>query len=269
MRGGPLFGAIGLLAACSCGQAPKEGPGITGGAGKEPSSIPVPAFQASGMPAGNPYFRASGTEPLWGLEISPEAIRLHTLGDTLITPHTEPVQAADANAKRYDLATEASLVQIEIVQTECTNAMSGEKFPYTVRIAYRRTAEPELKKVEGCGRYVPDYRLHDIWVLESMRGAAVSTSDYPEGLPSLEIRAAEQAYSGATGCNRMMGTFFWEPGILRFGPAAVTRKACPWMGRREQDFLSALAGSTAYSIAENRLRLSNPDGELLVFRKVD
>lgn len=220
-------------------------------------------------PAGVIYFRAAGTEPFWGLEISPEAIRLHTLGDTLITPHTEPVQAADANVKRYYLDSEASLVQVEIVQTECTNAMSGEKFPYTVRIAYGRTGGPELKKLEGCGRYVPDYRLHDIWVLESMRGAAVSASDYPEGLPSLEIRAAEQAYSGATGCNRMMGTFFWEPGILRFGPAAVTRKACPWMGTREQDYLSALAGSTTYSISENRLRLGNPDQEQLVFRKVD
>lgn len=215
------------------------------------------------------YFKAAGTEPFWGLEISPASIRLNTLSDTLITPHAEPVRAADANVKRYDLATEASLLQIEISQAECTNQMSGEKFPYTVRIAYGRTGGPELKKVEGCGRYVPDYRLHDIWVLESMRGAAVSASDYPEGLPSLEIRAAEQAYSGATGCNRMMGTFFWEPGILRFGPAAVTRKACPGLGSREQEFLSALAGSTTYSIAENRLRLRNPDGELLVFRKVD
>ena len=240
-----------------------------GDAAGDTTPVRVMAPDTARPPAEVIYFKASGTEPFWGLEISPSSIRLITMSDTLITPHTDPFRAADANVKRYDLATEASQLQIEISQAECANQMSGEKFPYTVRIAHRRTARPELKKAEGCGRYVPDYRLHDIWVLESMRGAAATASDYPEGLPSLEIRASEQAYSGATGCNRMVGTFFWEPGVLRFGPAAVTRKACPGMGTREQDFLSALAGSTAYTIAENRLRLRNPDGELLVFRKVD
>lgn len=269
MTGGRRLGVLVLLAACSCGQAPKDGQQAAGEPQGDTAAVRVMASDTPGPPAGDVYFRASGTEPFWGLEISPASIRLNTMNDTLITPHAEPVRAADANVKRYDLATEASLVQIEISQAECTNPMSGEKFPYRVRIAYRRTAEPELKEVEGCGTYVPDYRLHDIWVLEAMRETAVSATDYPEGLPMLEIKAAEQSYAGSTGCNRMRGSFFWEPGILRFGPAAVTRKACPDLGAREQEFLSALAGSTTYSIGENRLRLRNPDGELLVFRKVD
>ena len=269
MTGGRLIGSLGLLAACSCGQIPKDGAQVPGQTRGDTALVREVATPAEGMQADGVYFKAAGTEPFWGLEIGPASIRLMTLGDTLTTPHAEPVQAADANVKRYDLATEASILQIEIAQGDCTNDMSGEKSPYSVRIAYRRTAVPELMEVEGCGRYVPDYRLHDIWVLESIRGTAVSATEYPADLPTLEIRAGEQTYSGTTGCNRMMGSFFWEPGTLRFGPAAVTRMACPGMGNREQEFLSALAAGTTYTIGDNRLRLSNPDQEVLVFRKID
>lgn len=269
MSGRRLLAAVGLLAACACGQGPKGDPPATGRAGEDTAPMRAMAPEATGLQADGPYFRATGTEPFWGLEIGPNQIMLKTLGDTLLTPHAEPVLAADANVKSYRVATEASILHIEIAQSECTNAMSGEQFPYSVRVGYRRTADPQLTEVTGCGRYLPDYRLHDIWVLESVSGVPATASDYPEGLPELEIRAAEQTYAGSTGCNRLRGSFFWEPGVLRFGPAAVTRMACPGMGTREQDFLSALAGSTTYRISENRLRLSNPDRELLVFRKVD
>lgn len=258
-----------MLAALSCGEGPKKDPGGTGSPEGDTSQVAVEATESIGMQAEGIYFKAAGTEPFWGLEISPAFIRLKTMADTLTTPHAEPVRAADANVKRYDLATEAVVLQVEIAQTDCTNAMSGEQFPYSVRVAYRRTAEPELKQVEGCGKYVADYRLHDIWVLESLLGVPAGDTDYPEGLPMLEINAAGQSYTGFTGCNRMMGSFFWEPGTLRFGPVATTRMACPDLGDREQEFLSALAACTTYAIGENRLRLSNPDREMLVFRKVD
>jgi hypothetical protein len=49
-------------------------------------------------------------------------------------------------------------LNIKIIQSEC-NAMSGKISPYTVNIEYKKTIEPVLRKIEGCGTYITDYRL--------------------------------------------------------------------------------------------------------------
>lgn len=36
------------------------------------------------------YFKASGTEPFWILELSEEQIKLKTITDSIVTPYTEP-----------------------------------------------------------------------------------------------------------------------------------------------------------------------------------
>lgn len=52
------------------------------------------------------YFKASGTEPFWGLEISDDHIKLTTIGDSIIAPSTNSIHAMDANVKRYKIQTE-------------------------------------------------------------------------------------------------------------------------------------------------------------------
>lgn len=215
------------------------------------------------------YFKAMGTEPFWALRISRNAVELFTMEDTLQTPYAEPVRAQDSNVKRYALKTEATELNIRIGQDTCVNAMSGEEFPYSVAVEYKRTADPELKEILGCGLYLTDYRLHDLWVLETMAGLEIDRDTYAGELPSLEINAADNSFGGSTGCNRMMGELFFEPGLLRFSTAAVTRRACPGLLEAEREFLEALEKATSYSLADNRLTLFNPETELLVFRKID
>jgi uncharacterized membrane protein len=111
------------------------------------------------------YFKASGTEPFWNLEISEERIVLKTITDSIFTPYTKPIQAIDGNVTLYKLQTESSELNIKIIQSECANAMSGKTSPYTVHIEYKKTIEPAVRKIAGCGTYITDYRLNDIWIL--------------------------------------------------------------------------------------------------------
>ncbi|GAA4300607.1 COG3650 family protein [Aestuariibaculum suncheonense] len=99
------------------------------------------------------YFKASGTEPFWGMDIADNKIELKTMSDTIITPHVEPVRAMDANLKRYRVVTEAVVLTVQISKNNCTNAMSGEVFPYSVTIDYKYTGEENMHKLEGCGYY--------------------------------------------------------------------------------------------------------------------
>ncbi|WP_421813190.1 META domain-containing protein [Flagellimonas sp.] len=216
------------------------------------------------------YFKATGTEPFWGLKFFKDKVELQTMEDTITTPPSEAIKAQDGNIKMFRIQTEATQMDVIISNKECTNAMSGEVFPYTVTVSYKNTAEDETKVYEGCGSYITDYRLHDIWVLEAMNDNAVSKEEFGgRDLPNMEININNNRFSGYSGCNRMTGGIFYEEDVLRFTQVASTRMACPSMDK-ENEFLSALQASTSYKLENNRLYLSNPSEEnLLVFKKMD
>jgi heat shock protein HslJ len=216
------------------------------------------------------YFKATGTEPFWGLKIYGDKVELQTMEDTIQTPHTEPIKAQDSNISMYRIQTEATLMDVIISHKECTNAMSGKVFPYTVTVSYKNTNGGETTVYEGCGSYITDYRLHDIWVLEEMKGTPVSKEDFDgREVPNMEININNNRFSGFSGCNRMTGSLFYEQDVLRFTQIASTRMACPSMDK-ETEFLTALQATTTYKVENNRLYLSNPSEEnLLVFKKID
>ncbi|RIV34816.1 META domain-containing protein [Flagellimonas lutimaris] len=216
------------------------------------------------------YFKATGTEPFWGLKIYDNKVELQTMEDTIQTPPTEPIKAQDSNIAMYRIQTEATLLDIIIAHKECTNAMSGQISPYTVTISYKSTGGDETQVFEGCGSYITDYRLHDIWVLEEMKGATVSKEDFNgTDVPNMEVNINNNKFSWFSGCNRMTGSLFYEKDVLRFTQVASTRMACPNM-EKESEFLTALQSSTTYEVENNRLYLSNGSEEnLLVFKKID
>ncbi|WP_348797087.1 META domain-containing protein [Flavobacterium adhaerens] len=232
----------------------------------EPSS--VYKQQAENMEKGI-YFRGSGTEPDWNLKISETAIEFTSLKpgcEDLTVKHVEPIRAMDANVKMYRTTTEVGTMTVQIMQQVCTNAMSGAQSSYSVRIDFEKNGE--TIHLNGCGNYVTDYRLNDIWVLEKLNGENVSVADFAKELPNLEINTQENKLSGYAGCNRMTGSIFFERGLLRFTNVISTRRACIG-NNKESIFLKALQSTTNYSIENNRLILNNPSGVELVFKKVD
>ena len=215
------------------------------------------------------YFKANGTEPFWQLSITDKIIKLKMPNDSILTPHATPDYAQDSNVKRYALQTELAEVYIQISQKDCNNSMSGKTFPYSVSIDYKKGKATQFTKLEGCGQYITNYRLHDIWVLETLNGQAVTKEAFGKTLPSMEINANENLFMGLTGCNTFKGKLFSERNKLRFTNIAITKKMCLPDNKKEQEFILALERTTTYSIGNNRLTLSNPDNELLVFKKVD
>ena len=213
------------------------------------------------------YFQASGTEPFWNIRFSDTKIQFTSLVagfEKFTTPHVDPVQAMDANVKKYQASTELGQLVVEIKHQTCINAMSGEAYPYQVAVKMQRGVDQEPTAFEGCGAYVPDYRLHDLWVLESLEGTSASKMSFRE-LPSMEINTQEATFTGFAGCNRMSGKLFAERDLLRFTDIFTTRMACS--PSLENEFLTALRAATTFRIGNNRLYLSNPNGEQLVFKK--
>ena len=219
----------------------------------------------------SPYFKATGNEPFWGLEIANDSIVFKSLMDgekTLKVAHIEPIRAMDANVKMYRINTKLETVNIQIAQGDCENSMSGAVSPYSVTIELIKISDNKSTIINGCGQYQTDYRLHDIWVLEQLNGKKVNLSDFQKELPLIEINATTNKFMGFAGCNQMNGSIFFENNLLRFTNIVTTRMMCN-PSNKESEFHKALQSTTNYSIENNRLWLSNPSGVKVVFKKID
>ncbi|WDF66634.1 META domain-containing protein [Flavobacterium sp. KACC 22763] len=217
------------------------------------------------------YFKGTGNEPFWGIKIGNEEIVFTSLipgKEKIIFPAVDAIRAMDANVKMYQARNETTSATITIQQLDCQDSMSGAISPYSVKVEIRNNSELETKKLSGCGKYITDYRLHDIWVLEELNGYKVFATDFQKEMPRIEINSSENRFSGYGGCNAISGSIFYEKDLLRFSKVLSTLMACP-SGNKEGEFTKALQSTTTYSIGNNQLILSNPSGKLAVFKKVD
>jgi heat shock protein HslJ len=172
----------------------------------------------------------------------------------------------DANVKMYRIKDGTVTMNIQIMQQECFNTMSGDKSAYSIRIEIVKSNKSTLLK--GCGNYITDPRLHDIWVLEQFNGQKLSVEDFTKELPNLQINSTTNKFMGFSGCNSMDGTIFFERGLLRFTNVITTRMACN-ASNKENEFLKKLQSTTTYKVENLRLTLNNPSGDQLIFKKVD
>jgi heat shock protein HslJ len=97
------------------------------------------------------------------------------------------------------------------------------------------------------------------WVAESLDGTPVA----PEVRSTLKFEAADRV-SGDGGCNRMAGPVRVEGTSIRFGPLAMTRRACaePAM-QQEQRYARALERARAVRRDGGALILADEAGAVL------
>jgi heat shock protein HslJ/uncharacterized membrane protein len=218
-----------------------------------------------------PYFKATGNEPSWDLTLSEKNIEFKSLVpsfENFNLPHTNPVQAMDANVKMYHIETESGTLNVKIQQGTYSDTMSDQKWPYSVTVEVKKGTDKTFKTFEGGGQYITDIRLYDIWVLEQINDKKAVLTDYNGNFPRIEINSTKNEFYGFSGCNAINGKLFFEKGLLRFVNGISTLMACP-DGNKEHEFMTALQSVTTYTVANMRLTLSNPSGVLLVFKKVD
>ena len=187
----------------------------------------------------------------------------------LNTPAGREAKAQDADVTSYRARTEDGMLIVTIFKGPCKDSMSGETFPLKVRVDAKYTTDAGYMQFEGCGRYMVDYRLNDIWVLTTFNQQPLNRYDFAKGLPVVEFHLTDNRVSGSTGCNRMTGGFEARGRMITFGQMATTRMACPNMAF-EQDFLTALAGKKlTYTVGEGHLLLTDGEDIVMEFKKTD
>lgn len=216
-------------------------------------------------------FLATGNEPFWSIEIDFDKYMHFKIpgGIDITTPAVEGARAADADIMRYRAVTEKAELIVQIRRMECVNDMSGEKLACSVTIDVKANNENGYTTYKGCGRYLADSRLHDIWVLETINHNPVKATDFGKGLPQLEFNLTEKRIFGSTGCNNINTTIDVLGKKIHFGRIASTRMACPNMDF-ESGYLKKLENKTIpYQIKPGKLYLQVSPDSVFVYKKVD
>jgi len=181
------------------------------------------------------------------------------------TPAVEGIKAQDANVVRYRAVVESGEMIIELYKQECINSSTGKKMPYKVSVEIKRGIDNDYTRFDGCGRFVFDERIHDIWVLQQLNNKTVTGSD----LPYIEFNTTDGKAMGKTGCNNFSGNVDFKGNKLTLGPLAATRKFCA-DAKYEADFLKAMSpGEWTYEIDNGKLVLTSSGKEAIIFKKVD
>lgn len=217
-------------------------------------------------------FYAIGNEPSWALDIDFDmGMRFKSLTEfsEMNTPPGREDKAQDADVTRYFAQTDAGTLSITVSRGLCSDTMSDEQFPYKVRVDVKRSKEIDYTSFNGCGRYVMDSRINDIWVLTKFSGRTLYADDFPKGLPILEFHLRDNRVIGSTGCNQISGRFETRGDKLTIRNLASTRMACPDMAF-EHELLTAITDKKVrYSIIDGRLILTDDSGNLMKFKKID
>ncbi|NOQ92367.1 MAG: META domain-containing protein, partial [Flavobacteriaceae bacterium] len=173
-------------------------------------------------------FYAVGNEPFWSLDMDFEkVIYFKNLdGIEFNVPAVKPDMAMDTYVTRYRSVTESGEIIIQLNQTECTDSMSGQKFDYSVSIDLKTGEETDFTTYKGCGNYIPDYRLHDIWAIVEVDGIKINPTDFKKNAPRIEINLTKKNVFGTDGCNTFRGSIKVEKNSIYFGNLASTMMAC-------------------------------------------
>lgn len=217
-------------------------------------------------------FYAIGNEPSWSLDMDfDKTITLKTMnGIDFSAPAVAPVMAQDHNVKRYRSVTESSEIIVQIVQGKCSDTMSDQKFTFQVTVDYKTSKDANYTSFKGCGMYVPDFRLHDIWVIEEVNGITINPADFKKNAPRLEIIVSEQRAFGSDGCNTFRGSVYNEEDTLFFGPMASTMMACMDTMEISRKILGSFSmKNVKYTIENNRLTLFDKGEKVMVLKHID
>ncbi|MEN8187416.1 MAG: copper resistance protein NlpE N-terminal domain-containing protein [Bacteroidota bacterium] len=245
----------------------------------------LPAARTKGSPRQDRYqqimykkweegidFYAIGNEPFWKLDMNLDN-NIHfnkAMELDFIAPPVEPEIAMDANVIRYRSVSEEGEIIVQISKTKCTDSMSGKEFSHNVTVDLKTNEDTDYQTYKGCGNYVPDPRLNDIWAIKEVDGIEIKPEDFVREFPRFEINLTEQKVYGHDGCNNFNGSITSEAGKIIFGNLAGTMKACIHNAEISNKISRGLSGKTfSYKIENNQLILFDKNKTMMILQHID
>ena len=154
---------------------------------------------------GIPYFKAIGTEPFWGVEISEKELKFTSVENQngIIIPN-ETFEKFEEN-KKITFATKDYMLIIEAKPGECSDDMSDRRYSHKVVVTFIDEKTGEATENYGCGEFFADPQLSNIWMLKTLLGQDISAKYFGNEIPFIEFIGEKNMFTGFAGCNRING----------------------------------------------------------------
>jgi len=113
-----------------------------------------------------------------------------------------------------------------------------------------------------------DGQINNIaWAIISFKGQTLVPANFPNGMPTIIFNMQDAKIGGNDGCNSFMGLATYTSTVIKPGPVASTKMACPNVGL-PADFYEVLASDKiTYHLHEGILRLYVNDAEVMALKE--
>lgn len=158
---------------------------------------------------------ASGSQPVnWTLEadFDREILFLANDGHQLrLLPILD--KSADGSQTTFNIKTGDSLLTIVMGNSACLNGRQN---------AASKSVSVLLGKINytGCGQYLYNNQLNDVWLLDKINDVKISKSDYAKQIPSIDLRIDNGTVSGNDGCSNFSGMITVQGSRIAFSKIA-------------------------------------------------
>ncbi len=218
-------------------------------------------------------FKSKSNDGLWSLTID-DANQLHFKGTdsaSLDFGSTDVSKAQDAKHVRYRSVSEEGELIVTLSEGDCKHEEHKTPPSHSVLIELKRSGESDYTEFKGCGSFVPDFKLHNIWTLVAINGEDLDVSKLnSNGAPIFEFFSKEGRISAFSGCNNFNGTFYIaEPGVLQLGMFMGTRMMCENMGIEDLLNQKFFGKRLSYELTHMHLSLSTSAGDSIKLKKIN
>ncbi|NEN25502.1 META domain-containing protein, partial [Cryomorpha ignava] len=213
-------------------------------------------------------FIAFGKNPDWQLVITKNnelSIATKTDFGSFGAPNLEGMEPQDLNAMVYGAQTQKGTISVMVFSDSCLSHEVG-LLPNRVKISAQK-ADRAVAQFIGCGLYLNDPTLHDIWAVRSW-SSLDSTEKIPKGA-YLEFNMQTNRIYGNLGCGEITGYFDPMGSRLKIYRMDYADKNCAEESISISLF-SALNFSTHELIIKDGLELRLiSNGDTITFIKAD
>ena len=209
-------------------------------------------------------FFAYGSSPVkWTLEVDLDKGFFFKPADgRLLIASPVPVSKL-AGAEMYEAKTDLGPMKITVYKDVCATSLKDNKMSNKVEVTL-----PD-KRYTGCGEYLYNYLLNDIWILESINSKALLSAAYKKQFPVMEFNLEKNKMFGYDGCSNINSDILVQGNHIKFSGFAGTTTSCRG-NEAARIFSTMLSNHTVdYYIKMGRLVMSLSDDSKLVFRKSD
>lgn len=214
---------------------------------------------------------ASGQDNPWSLEIgSNNSMKL------LIAPDTEIIASLYKKEKNQNNQTTTYFatfkdghIQFEMSEEACQEYPYSNNFQSSATLHFHDTNQSNYQLLRGCAEWVPNYRLHEIWMLHEINNQLFDKENLYKNIPRIEFHLNNFKVYGFSGCNEFEGEFELNHDILRIKKIHITTQEKCELDDFERQFITGLQHqSYSFKIRQGVLKMNNNKNSF-VFRRTD